>query len=53
MPYLLERIGLTPQAINRVMSSIEEEQASAANLSAAAFGLGAGQPPADADDEGV
>ena len=53
MPYLLERIGLTPQAINRVMSSIEEEQASAANLSAAAFGLGAGQAPVDAEDEGV
>ena len=51
MPYLLERIGLTPQAINRVMDSIEDEQQAAAAVSAASFGLAAGQSPVDDQED--
>jgi len=48
---LLERIGLTPQAINRVMDSIEDEQQAAAAVSAASFGLAAGQSPLDDQED--
>ena len=49
MPFLLERIGLTPQATARVMDALESEQAQQAAVSAASFGLAAGQSPLDED----
>ena len=50
MPFLLERIGLTPQATSRVMDALESEQAQQAAVSAASFGLASGQSPLDEDD---
>lgn len=50
MPFLLERIGLTPQATARVMDALESEQAQQAAVSAASFGLASGQSPLDEDD---
>ncbi len=49
LPFLLERIGLTPQASERVMSALESEQQQAAAVSAASFGLATGQSPLDED----
>ena len=50
MPFLLERIGLTPQATARVMDALESEQAQQAAVSAASFGLASGQSPLDEED---
>ena len=47
LPFLLERIGLSPQTSTRVMASVREEQQLAADISASSFGLGAGQGPLD------
>ena len=49
LPFLLERIGLTPQASERVMDALESEQQQAAAVSAASFGLATGQSPLDED----
>lgn len=46
--FLLERLGLTPQAITRVMADVQSEQQATVAASAAAFGLAPGQAPADA-----
>jgi hypothetical protein len=45
MEFLLERLGLTPQAIKRVMDASAKEQATAAATSAAAFGMAPSQAP--------
>lgn len=50
LPFLLERLGLTPQASDRVMDSIANEQRQAAEVSAASFGLAAGQAPLDPEN---
>ena len=50
MSFLLERIGLTPQATARVMDALESEQAQQAAVSAASFGLASGQSPLDEED---
>jgi len=47
LPFLLERIGLSPQTSDRVMASVRQEQQLAADISASSFGLGAGQGPLD------
>ena len=49
LPFLLERLGLSPQTNERVMASVREEQQMAADISASSFGLGAGQGPLDED----
>lgn len=40
MRYMLERLGLSPQAIDRVMTEYEAENQRAARAAAAAYGLG-------------
>ena len=49
MPFLLERLGLSPQAIDRVMDEYEKQQEKLMERSAAAFGLAPGMGPVDAD----
>lgn len=45
LPFILERLGLTPTAIKRVMGEVKDEQATMANASAAAFGMAPAQGP--------
>lgn len=45
--YLLERLGLSPQTIERVLKDAEEEKKKVMEASAAAFGLAPGQSPMD------
>ncbi len=47
MEFLLERLGLTPLTIKRVMEQSQEEAVRSASVSAAAFGMAPGQNPAD------
>ena len=47
MPFLLERLGLSPQQIERVMVEIEAENRRDAERAAASFGLTPGSSPAD------
>jgi hypothetical protein len=46
--YLLERLGLSPQTIERVLKDAEAEKKKLMEQSAAAFGLAPGQAPMDA-----
>lgn len=48
LPFLLERLGLSPVAIERVMREVEDEQRRDALRAAASFGLTPGLQPADA-----
>jgi hypothetical protein len=48
LPFLLERLGLSPVAISRVMVEVEAEQQRDAVRAAASFGLTPGLMPADA-----
>ena len=47
LPFLLERIGLTPLAIERVMQQVTAETVRTATASAAAFGMAPSQAPLD------
>lgn len=51
MSYMLERLGLSPQAIERVMSDYEEEQNRVAKAAAAAYGLGSDMNMPSAGDD--
>ena len=51
--YLLERLGLSPQTIERVLADAEAERKRAMEQSAAAFGLAPGQPPIDVQSSSV
>jgi hypothetical protein len=51
--YLLERLGLSPQTIERVLADAEAEKKRAMEQSAAAFGLAPGQPPIDVQSSSV
>lgn len=52
MPYLLERMGLSPQAIDRVMVEYEAQQEKLMERSAAAFGLAPGMAPVEEPGNG-
>lgn len=45
MPFILERLGLSPMSIERVMDEMKAEQRRSAEQSAAAFGLAPGSAP--------
>jgi hypothetical protein len=49
--YLLERLGLSPQTIERVLKDAEAEKKKAIEASAAAYGLTPGQGPLEAADD--
>lgn len=49
--YLLERLGMSPQTIERVLRDAEAEKKKAIEASAAAFGLAPGQAPLEAPDD--
>ena len=51
MSFMLERLGLSPQAIERVMKEYEAEQNRVAKAAAAAYGLGSDMTTPDAGDD--
>jgi hypothetical protein len=51
MSYMLERLGLSPQAIERVLADYEAEQNRVAKAAAAAYGLGTDATLPDAGDD--
>jgi len=51
MSYILEKLGLSPVAIERVMGEMQVEQRAVAEQSAAAFGLTPGSGPLDMNAE--